>query len=335
MTTEKIQTTTAMVLEQIGGNFIKKTIDLPTIESNQVKIEIYASGINPLDTKIWLGQAEHAKQLLPAVLGMDLAGKVVEKGNNVTRFEIGDEVFGLAGGVGGNQGTLARFIVVDEDLLAKKPINMNMVETAALPLIFITAWEGLVDRAKVDQNKTVFIQAGAGGVGHMAIQIAKAFRATVYATAFEKDYDLIRSYGATPISFAEMESGSYIDTYTNGKGFDIVFDTLGGTFLDAAFKAVKIYTGHVVTSLGWGTHALAPLSFRGATYSGVFTLLPLITGKGKAHHGDILSEATRLVESGKLNVRLHPGDYNFDNIDEAHSIVRQGKAKGKVVVHIK
>ncbi|ASK32740.1 quinone oxidoreductase [Chryseobacterium sp. T16E-39] len=323
-----------MVLNEAGGNFIKKTIELPTLGPDQVKVEIYASGVNPLDTKIWSGQAEHAQQPLPAVLGMDLAGKVVEKGNNVEQFNIGDEVFGLAGGIGGNQGTMAQFIIVDASLLAKKPTNISMVQAAALPLIFITAWEGLVDRAKVDQSKTVFVQAGAGGVGHMAIQIAKAFGANVYATASEKDQELIRTYGATPIAFAEMESGSYIDSYTNGEGFDIVFDTLGGTFLDAAFKAPKIYTGHVVTSLGWGAHSLAPLSFRGASYSGIFTLLPLITGKGKANHGKILTEATKLVEAGKLNVRLHPTDYTFNTVDQAHLLVREGKAKGKVVIRI-
>ncbi|WP_293308370.1 zinc-binding dehydrogenase, partial [Pedobacter sp. UBA5917] len=206
---------------------------------------------------------------------------------------------------------------------------------AALPLVFITAWEGLVDRAKVDAHKTVFVQAGAGGVGHMAIQIAKAFGATVYATARAEDYDLIRRYGATPIGFEEMHSGAYLDTYTNGAGFDIAFDTLGGTFLDAAFKAVKTYTGHVVTSLGWGSHSLAPLSFKGATYSGVFTLLPLLTGKGKIHHGEILTEAAALAESGKLQVRLDPSHYTFGEVNEAHSVVREGRAKGKVVIHIK
>ncbi|WP_316828942.1 zinc-dependent alcohol dehydrogenase family protein [Pedobacter miscanthi] len=335
MNTVVKNTTIAMVLEQAGGNFIKKTIELPEIGTKQVKIEIYASAVNPLDTKIWSGNAGHAKQPLPAVLGTDLAGIIVETGSHVTKFKVGDEVFGLTGGVGGNQGSLAQFAVVDEVLLAKKPKNLSMQATAALPLIFITAWEGLVDRAKVDAHKTVFVQAGAGGVGSMAIQIARAFGATVYATASVADHDLIRSYGAIPITFEEMESGEYLNKYTCGEGFDIVFDTLGGTFLDAAFKAVKIYTGHVVTALGWGSHSLAPLSFRGATYSGIFTLLPLITDIGRAYHGEILSEATALAESGKLVVRLHPSAYTLNHVDEAHALVRAGKAKGKVVIKIK
>lgn len=335
MYTIERNTSDALVLEEAGKAFIKKTINLPQIGANQVKIEIYASGVNPLDTKIWSGNAEHAKQPLPSVLGTDMAGKVVAVGSLVTRLKVGDEVFGLTGGVGGNQGSLAQFMVIDEVLLAKKPNNLSMAQSAALPLIFITAWEGLVDRAKVDQHKTVFVQAGAGGVGHMAIQIAKAFGATVFTSAAIADHDLIRSYGATPVTFEEMHSGAYLDSYTNGAGFDIVFDTLGGTFLDAAFKAVKTYTGHVVTSLGWGSHSLAPLSFKGATYSGVFTLLPLITGKGRAHHGEILAKAAALAESGKLTVRLHPKQYTFENVDEAHAVVRQGQAKGKVVINIK
>jgi len=133
-------------------------------------------------------------------------------GPGVTAFEKGDEVYGMAGGVGGLQGTLAEFAAVDIDLLARKPANLSMRQAAALPLSVITAWEGLVD---------------------------------------------------------------------------IVYDTVGGATLDASFASVKRYTGHVLSSLGGGAHSLAPLSFRGATYSGVFTLLPLITGENRAHHGEI------------------------------------------------
>uniref|UniRef100_UPI0025E7A533 alcohol dehydrogenase catalytic domain-containing protein n=1 Tax=Pedobacter sp. UBA5917 TaxID=1947061 RepID=UPI0025E7A533 len=126
MNTIENNTTEALVLEQAGGKFIKKTISLPEIGADQVKVEIHASGINPLDTKIWSGNAEHAKQPLPAVLGMDLAGKITAIGADVTRFKVGDEVFGMTGGIGGNQGSLADFAVVDEALLAKKPANLNM-----------------------------------------------------------------------------------------------------------------------------------------------------------------------------------------------------------------
>jgi NADPH:quinone reductase-like Zn-dependent oxidoreductase len=325
----------AMVLEKTQGRFIQKRTDIPQVGEKEVKVEIYASGVNPLDVKIWSGNAAHARQTLPAVLGIDLAGKVIEIGNKVSSFRVGDGVFGMTGGIGGVQGSLADFAVVDQDLLAIKPSNFSMRQAAALPLIFITAWEGLVDRAKVDKNNSVLIHFGAGGVGHMAIQIAKAFGAKVFATAAPKDHEIIRSYGAVPVSFEALESGSYIDCYTGGEGFDIIYDTFGGATLDASFKAAKTYTGHVVSSLGWGMHSLAPLSFKGATYSGVFTLLPLLTGKGKAHHGEILKEAARLAENGELTVRLDPHFYTTENIVEAYSAITNRTAKGKVVINIK
>src|SRR5271170_3984580 len=154
----------------------------PALEANQVLVRISASGVNPLDTKIRAGQAAHARQPLPAVLGLDVAGTVEEVGPSVIAFSPGDEVYGMVGGVGGLQGTLAEFIAVDADLLALKPKNLSMREAAALPLSVITAWEGLVDRASVHADQQVLIHAGAGGVGHIAVQIAQSFGARVFAT---------------------------------------------------------------------------------------------------------------------------------------------------------
>jgi NADPH:quinone reductase-like Zn-dependent oxidoreductase len=121
---------------------------------------------------------------------------------------------------------------------------------------------------------------------------------------------------------------------TNSEGFDIVYDTVGGTTLDDSFQAVRTYTGHVVSCLGWGVHKLAPLSFRGATYSSVFTLLPLLTGKGRAHHGDILREATKLTEAGKLTVLLNPERFTFQTALDAHLAVESGTSVGKVVIDV-
>ncbi|MFB8759324.1 zinc-binding dehydrogenase [Streptomyces nigra] len=117
-------------------------------------------------------------------------------------------------------------------------------------------------------------------------------------------------------------------------GFDIVFDTVGGPVLDASFEAVRTHTGHVVSALGWGTHALAPLSFRGATYSGVLTLLPMLTGQGRAHHGEILREVAALVDDGKLRPLLDATRYTLADAANAHQAVQSGTAEGKVVVHI-
>lgn len=324
----------ALVLENFGTPYQLKEIDKPIAGKGQVLMKVDASGVNPLDIKIKHGQAAHAKVTLPAILGIDIAGTVEAVGEGVTAFKPGDEVYGMTGGVGGNQGSLAEYAAVDAGLLAVKPKNLDMREAAALPLIFITAWEGLVDRANVSAGKTVLVHGGAGGVGHIAIQIAKAKGATVYSTVDPTKNKLVESYGATPIDYTSLTAEEYVQKYTNGEGFDIVFDTLGGTTLDESFKSVKQYTGHVISILGWGSHSLAPLSFKGATYSGVFTLYPLISGKERKHHGEIMREATILAETGKLVPFLNPHHYTPATIEDAYNDIEHSKVKGKTVIDI-
>jgi NADPH:quinone reductase-like Zn-dependent oxidoreductase len=296
-------------------------------------VRISASGVNPLDTKIRAGLATHARQPLPAVLGLDMAGTVEEAGRGVTAFKPGDEVYGMVGGVGTLQGTLAELIAVDADLLARKPKNLSMREAAALPLSVITAWEGLVDRANVHADQRVLIHAGAGGVGNVAVQIAQAFGATVFATVSPEKKTLVEALGAIPIDYRSSAVEEYVAKHTQGQGFDIVYDTVGGATLDASFAAARRYTGHVLSCLGWGSHSLAPLSFRGATYSGVFTLHPLLSGEGRVHHGEILAQAGRLAEAGELRPLLSKQLFSTSDIAAAHAAVESGSL-GKVVVEI-
>jgi len=253
---------------------------------------------------------------------------------DLTRFDVGDEVYGLTGGVGNRQGSLAEYASVDADLLARKPARLSMAEAAALPLAAITAWEGLVDRAGVHAGQTVLVHGGAGGVGHVAVQLAAARGATVFATGSAKDLDAIRGLGAEPIDYRATPMEKYVATATGGAGFDVIFDTVGGETLDTSFAAVRTYTGHVVSILGWGTHSLAPLSFRGATYSGVFTLLPLLTGEGHAHHGDILTAIAAFVDAGLMTPVLDPTPYDLETVAGAHRAVASGNSRGKVVVRI-
>lgn len=257
----------ALVLEQFGTPLVLRDVAKPTPGRGEVLVRIVASGVNPLDTKIRAGKAAHAQTRLPAILGLDAAGVVEAVGPEVSTVAIGDEVFGLVGGVGGEQGTLAEFIAVDAQLLAPKPASLSFREAAALPLVFITAWEALVDQAKIRAGQTVLIHGGAGGVGQIAIQIAKAVGAKVFATGSPTSLRSIEDLGATAIDYTNTTVEEYVAKYTDGAGFDIVFDTVGGEVLDNSFKAAKRYDGHVVSALGWGTHSLAPLSFRSGTYS--------------------------------------------------------------------
>ncbi len=324
----------AMVLEEYNSPLRLTEMARPVAGAGQVLVPIKASGVNPLDTKIRAGNGGHARQIPPAVLGMDLAGVVEEVGAGVTGLQVGDEVYGMAGGIGGLQGTLAEFAAVDAELIAKKPANLTMRQAAGIPLSFITAWEGLMDRAGVGEGQRVLVHGGAGGVGHVVVQIARARGAEVFATVSAEKKGIVEGYGAVPIDYRAKKVDEYVAELTGGDGFDVIYDTVGGATLDDSFVAAKIYTGHVVSCLGWGTHKLAPLSFRGATYSGVFTLLPMLTGKGRGHHGEILREAARLAEAGKLVPLVNERRFALETVMGAYALVESGKALGKVVVEV-
>lgn len=326
------QSMQAQVLREPAGALQATELPRPTPGPGQVLVRIQASGVNPLDLKIRAGQAPHARHPLPAVLGMDLAGVIDQVGEGVQGWEPGDEVYGLTGGVGGVQGTLAQWAAVDAALLARKPRRLAMREAAALPLVTLTAWEGLVDRARVQPGQKVLVQGGAGGVGHVAVQLARALGADVYATGRAGHAAVIRRLGATPIDVDATPVEDYLAAFTGGEGFDVVYDTVGGQVLDASFTAVRRHGGHVVSCLGWGTHRLAPLSFRAATYSGVFTLLPLLTGQGRAHHGDILGQAARMVDAGQLWPVMDAARFGFLDAEQAHAHLASGQAQGRVVV---
>jgi NADPH:quinone reductase-like Zn-dependent oxidoreductase len=268
------------------------------------------------------------------VLGLDLAGVVEAVGEGVTGFAPGDEVYGLTGGVGDLQGSLAEYAAVDARLLAHKPASLSLREAAVLPLVAITAWEGLVDRAGVKAGDQVLVHGGAGGIGHVAIQIARAHGAEVFATGSPASLPVIEKLGATAIDHTATDVAEYMAVYTGGEGFDVVFDTVGGATLDASFAATRHHTGRVVSALGWGTHSIAPLSFRGANYSGVFTLLPMLTGRGREHHGEILARVAALVDEGLLSPLVDERRFTLETVADAHRAVGTRDGRGKVVVDV-
>lgn len=323
----------ALVLSQYDRPLDLVTLEKPQPRAGEVLVRVHAAGLNPLDTKIRAGKAAHARHPLPLVLGIDMAGVVEAVGAGVTRFAPGDTVYGMTGGVGGMQGSLAEYAAVDADLLAHQPKNLSMREAAALPLAFITAWSGIVDRARLQAGHSVLVQGGAGGVGYVAVQIARALGAQVFATASARNQDVIAQLGATPIDYGTQNVEQYVATHTSGAGFDLVVDTVGGATLDASFAAVKHF-GHVVSALGWGTHTLAPLSFREASYSGVFTLYPLLSGLHRAHHGEMLGEATRLADADRLAPRLDTRRFALADAEQAYTALSDGTAAGKIVVDV-
>ena len=325
----------AFVLESFGQPG-KVHTDMPVCQpkSGEVLVKVHASGVNPADLKIAQGHLAPAAPNLPAILGMDFAGVITALGEDVTQFSVGDAVYGCAGGVKGRPGTLAEYVTVDARLIAQKPAKLSMREAAALPLVSITAWEGLIDRAKIGNGDKVLIHAGAGGVGHVAIQIAKAFGAEVFATVSTPNkQDIAAKLGATPIAYRDMSVKDYVTKYTDGKGFDIVYDTVGEAVFEEAAAATRLY-GKLISCAAWQDHNLGSVLGASLELIGIFMLLPMLTGQNLAPHGKILNQIGQLVDAGKLQPLLDPMRFSLDDVNAAHAHLASGTAVGKVVVDI-
>lgn len=330
-----MSTMRAIVLNSYeDSQFVLADVPRPEAGPGEVLVRVHASGVNPIDYRIREGVAAYAMPQLPAILGTDMAGVVEAVGPGVTQFAVGDEVYGMTGGVRGTQGSLAEYQAVDVDLIAKKPTNLTLRQAAALPLVFLTAWEGLVDAAKVGPGMTVLVQGGAGGVGHVAIQIARAKGATVFATASRGKQALVESLGATFIDYQTTASAeALVAEYGGGEGFDIVYDTVGGAVLDESMKAAKPY-GHIASCYAFGEHNLAGGSLRCMTLTGVFVLLPLLSGKGRRRQGAILAEATRMAEAGTLMPIVDPRTFDLSQAQGAHEVQASGQLVGKLVIDV-
>lgn len=244
----------ALALEDYDAPLRLRQVPRPRPGPGQVLVEVAASGVNPLDLKIRAGAAPHARVTPPAILGIDAAGTVAEIGDGVTEFAVGTAVYGMVGGVGELTGSLAQYAVVDVDLLAPKPARLSMRDSAALPLSAITAWVGPYEYAHTRSDDRVLIIGGAGGVGHVAVQLAVARGATVFATGTGPSLDVIRTLGAHPVERRGATADDYL-ALTDGLGFDVVYDGVGGPALDLAFAVVRRRTGRVVSILGWASTA--------------------------------------------------------------------------------
>lgn len=314
--------------------FVLEEIDRPDAGSGQVLVKIEASSINTADLMARaMGPVVNFIPTPPAVLGMDFAGTVIEVGEDVVGYAIGDEVYGCAGGVAHHQGTLAEYIAADVQLIAHKPDTLSMTEAAALPLVSITAFEALFDRVKLTRDQKILIHGGAGGVGHIAIQLAKSVGAQVFATDHgQARLDAIQFLGATPIDYVETSVDAYVRDYTNGQGFDVVFDTVGGPNIPASLEAVKL-NGQVATTVSIGEIDLTMAHLKGATLHVIYMLIPLIHGHGAQRHGDILRAMTTLVQTGQVQP-IVDSVYPLEATADAHRKMESKTALGKVVVQI-
>ncbi|MBF0177086.1 MAG: zinc-dependent alcohol dehydrogenase family protein [Magnetococcales bacterium] len=326
----------AMLLDTYGHSATFRSADLPKpqVRPGHLLLRVVATSVNPIDVKIRTLGLPLAPEL-PAVLHGDAAGIVEEVGPGVTDFKPGDEVYGCVGGVKGSGGALAEYLLADARLLAHRPVTLPLVECAALPLVTLTAWEGIMDRASIRPGDPVLIHAGTGGVGHMALQLAHLCGAIVTTTVSTPEKALAaKQLGANhTFDYRTATVTDMVRETPQGHGFALVFDTVGGHNLDASFQAVRP-GGTVVTCVARSTHDLSPLHAKGLTLHVVFMLLPLLTHQARAHHGNILRRVASLVDAGRLRPLLHPRQFSLSEVQQAHAVVADGKAFGKVLVRI-
>lgn len=318
----------ALTLEEINPPHITR--------KDQVLVRLKAAGINPIDTKMRAKPQSFPFQL-PAVLGCDGAGIVEEIGSAVTNFKPGDEVYFCQCGFNGRQGTYAEYVVVEQAFMAHKPKSLSFAEAAAAPLVTITAWESLYDRVKVQANDTVLVHAGAGGVGHIAVQLAKLAGAHVATTVSNREKaEFVRILGAEKVILYKDEDflQSVLD-WTGGKGVDVVMDTVGGALIEKTFPAIRMY-GDIVTILqppadiNWGEARK-----RNLRISLELMLSPILMGNPEAqrHQGNILTQCATLFDQNKLNIKV-ARTFTLAEAAQAHRYLENEHPLGKVVLSI-
>lgn len=309
-------------------------IAMPEPGPGQIRVRQIASSVNPVDTKLRAAGPPIAPAL-PAVLGCDVAGEVDAVGDNVRRFAVGDSVYGCAAGVVGRGGGYGEYVVVDAELMAARPASLGWRETAALPLVTITAWEAIVDRCRVRPGDHVLIHGGAGGVGHIAIQLARAQGARVATTVSSAaKADIARRCGAhETIHYHDEPVADYVQRLTGNRGFDVVFDATGGPDIAKSFAAARV-NGQVAAIVSQYTADLTPMHTKSLTLHTVFMLTTMLNGAHPAHHAEILTKAGALVAAGQLAPILDAHRFRLADIGAAHAHLEAGAAIGKIVIDI-
>jgi 2-desacetyl-2-hydroxyethyl bacteriochlorophyllide A dehydrogenase len=308
----------------------------PSITENAVLVKVHAASVNPLDLRVLEGEFKAILPIkFPFILGNDFAGTVAQVGSNVTQFKVGDEVYAKTD----LNGAFAEYTVVQQASLARKPKNISMEHAASLPLVSLTAWQALVEIAKVKSGQKVLIHAGSGGVGSIAIQLAKHLGATVATTTSGKNTRWVRELGADIIiDYKTMDFEQEL------KDYDVILDTQGGKTLEKSLSVIK-RGGRIISISGPPDRAFAETIKANWLLKFIIPLLSWsIRNKAKKRditysflfmqpNGQQLSQISHLVEIGKIKPVVDT-EYDFSKIKEALEYVNTGRAKGKIILKI-
>jgi NADPH2:quinone reductase len=327
----------AVVVTAAGDPSVLKLTDIaqPHITSpGQVKIQIRAAGINPVDTKVRANNMFGAE--FPFVPGCDGSGVIVETGTDVTRFKPGDSVWFCHGGLGPTQGNYTEFNVLEDWQCQIKPSSLDFIQAAAAPLVMITAWESLFTQANLQSNESVFIHAGAGGVGHVAIQLAKWKGARVITTvSSDEKATFVRSLGVDEIINYRTENvQKRILELTDNEGADVVYDTVGGSVFSDSIAVTRHY-GRLVTLLSPPDMDWSEARVRNLAIHFTLMLSPWLRNLKKEwrRQGEILNKCRTLCETGKLHIHINQ-TFPLVLASKAHSTIGKGHTSGKIVLTV-
>lgn len=312
----------AVVIKEFGGPEKLELCDMPKPEPGpgQVLVRLRATSINPVDCKIrnnggWAGVP------MPAILGYDAAGTVEAVGANVQNLAPGDDVF-YSARIFGRQGTYAQYHVEDADIVAHKPANVNFEEAAVIPLAGMTAYDSVITFFQIKPGDTVLIHAGAGGVGSMAVQLAKAAGAYVIATGRQENEAFIRSLGAdVVIDYRNVKFEDELNRLTANQGVDAAFDTIGGDTVSRSIGCVRPF-GKLATVVGI-SGSIGGMQMRNLSlYYGFMERTP------------VKIEAMRVLAERRQIQPVIDNVYDLADIAAAHQRIEAGGMKGKIVVRI-
>jgi NADPH2:quinone reductase len=307
----------------------------PTLQQEtELLVRLKAAGVNPIDTKL-RQRGTFFPDRLPTILGCDGAGIVEAVGAAVHQFQPGDEVYFCNGGLGGHPGNYAEWAIVDARFAARKPATMSFAEAAAAPLVLITAWEALYDRVALQAEQRIFIHAGAGGVGHVALQLAKLRGAEICTTVSTEEKALFaRNLGASQVFFyQDTNVVQAVMHWTHGQGVDVTFDTVGGAALGQSFAATKVY-GDIVTILEADPATNWKMArSRNQRVSFELLLLPMLQGleAERQRQAHILQQCAELIDAGQLTLHISQ-TFPLSEVAAAHRSLEAGSTMGKLVL---
>ena len=334
----------AMMIHKAGAAEQLQLEDVakPSIsEPNQVLVQVFAAGVNPIDTKL-RANGMFFPDAYPSVLGCDGAGVVEAVGADVSEFSAGDAVYYCYGGLGQkqqgqSQGNYAEYNVVPAEFLAAKPESLGYLQAAAAPLVLITAWEALFDRAGLQSGQKVFVHAGAGGVGHVAIQLAKIAGCDVATTVSnDKKAEFVRELGADKvINYNKEDVAEALLAWTDGKGVNIAFDTVGGDAFKQLIPAMAHYSDlvsilQVPDDVDWKA-----LRLKNVRVSQELMLTPMLSNlkEGAAHHAAILEQCAQLIDNEQLKIHVAKM-LPLEDVAQAHQLIEAGHMQGKIVLAV-